>query len=146
MIMNLVRWTQYDENANVLKEADEEFDGSEFSYDEILNSEFGIMHMRGRVDIDLRYLYHALQKHKDLIFDERYDRVEMIIAMEEGFLSEAKIIGERRETQEDVEKRNLELKLKKEREIALKKKKEKDREERKLAELRSQIEKYKDKL
>lgn len=145
-IMRLVRWYQYDDNDNLIKESDVELWGSEFSYGDFMNDEFGITFNDGHGRINLRRLYDALQKHKDLIFDSKYDEVYLIVETDEGYFSDAEIIGERKETQEDIEQRERAKKQAEEQRKFLKEQKQKEREEKKLAKLREEMEKYKGKL
>lgn len=145
-IMRLVRWYQYDNKGNIIKESDEKLSDSEFSYDDFMNNEFGITFNDDHGRINLRRLYDALQKHKDLIFDSKYDEVYLVVETYDGYFSDAEIIGKRKETQEDIEQRERDKKQAEEQRKFLKERKQKEREEKKLAKLREEMEKYKEKL
>ena len=93
-IMRLVRWYQYDGKGKIIKESDKEFDeADEFSYSDFIEDEFGISFDDSCGRINLRRLHDALQKHKDLIFDSKYDEVYLIVETDEGYFSDAEIMG-----------------------------------------------------
>lgn len=151
-IERLVRWFRYDDQGCVTEEFDEppseeENDDFEFSYDQILEEEYGIDVQQGGVRINIAEFLLAVEKHKEKLQNPKYDKIFIDIVFDnDGYFEDASIIGEREETEEDIRERELAKQKELEEKNRLKEAKRKEREQKKLEKLREELKKYEDKL